>query len=138
LLIRNDEVLISKEYFKQRHITKFPGGGLLFGEGLTDCLIREFKEELGISINVRRHFYTTDFFNPSAFEASKQVISIYYVVDSDENIQSGLLKEVERSEKNQKEFCYFKWLSLKKMREDDFTFKADRIVAGKLRDEFRF
>src|SRR5690606_28517719 len=60
-------------------ITKFPGGGLDWGEGTIDCLAREWKEELGLDIEVRDHFYTTDFFQHSAFDDS-QVISIYYKV----------------------------------------------------------
>ena len=37
-------------------LLKFPGGGLEFGESLTDCLHREFKEELSIEIEILDHF----------------------------------------------------------------------------------
>jgi len=43
-------------------MTKFPGGGLQFGEGTIDCIKREFREELGCEIGVLKHFYTTDYF----------------------------------------------------------------------------
>ncbi|MCB0700249.1 MAG: NUDIX domain-containing protein [Chitinophagales bacterium] len=69
----NDEMLFGKEY------TKFPGGGLEFGEGTIDALKREWKEELGMDIKVLKHFYTTDYFQPSFFDES-QVISIFYLV----------------------------------------------------------
>jgi len=41
----NKEVLISDEYVLKTYMTKFPGGGLEFGEGTIDCLKREFREE---------------------------------------------------------------------------------------------
>ena len=38
-------VLVSDEYIRGNYFTKFPGGGLEFGEGTRECLKREFKEE---------------------------------------------------------------------------------------------
>lgn len=55
-------LLVSDEKFNGITITKFIGGGLEYGEGLIDCLKREFIEELGIEIEILKHFYTTDFF----------------------------------------------------------------------------
>ncbi len=46
--ISDEKVLLVEETVKRNTITKFPGGGLEFGEGIIDCLKREFKEELGI------------------------------------------------------------------------------------------
>src|SRR5688572_29315638 len=82
ILINNEAVLITDEIHANKIITKFPGGGLQFGEGTHDCLKREFMEELAIEIEVQNHFYTVDFFQPSAFDASQQVISIYYFVEN--------------------------------------------------------
>src|SRR5690606_27435669 len=72
-------VLLSRELINGHTITKFPGGGLEWGEGTLDGLAREWKEELGIPISIVSHYYTTDFFQPSAYDNS-QVISIYYRV----------------------------------------------------------
>lgn len=86
LLINDqDELLVSDEAFKTgMKATKFPGGGLELGEGTIEGLVREFKEECGIDIEVVRHFYTTDFFVRSAFEfnSDSQIISICYLVKS--------------------------------------------------------
>jgi 8-oxo-dGTP pyrophosphatase MutT (NUDIX family) len=60
--------------------TKFPGGGLEFGEGTRACLAREFKEETGLEVSIGNHIYTTDFFQASAFNKLHQIISIYYNV----------------------------------------------------------
>src|SRR5690606_5966409 len=63
-------------------ITKFCGGGLEFGEGLIDCLKREFMEEMNLPIAVTGHFYTTDFFQRSAFDNLSQIISVYYSIEA--------------------------------------------------------
>src|SRR6476661_7157125 len=63
-----------------KRFSKFPGGGLELGEGIRDCLLREWREELGQTIEVTEHFYTTDVFQISAFNPKQQVISIYFLV----------------------------------------------------------
>lgn len=79
LWVDEGSVLVSRETVLEQSILKFPGGGLDFGEGLMDGLKREWQEELGLSIAVNKHFYTTDYFQPSAWDDS-QIISVYYVV----------------------------------------------------------
>jgi len=79
LWLHDGQVLVSDELIRGKRIYKFPGGGLEYGEGMIDCLKREWMEELGLEIQVQQHFYTTDFFQASAYDAS-QVISIYYLV----------------------------------------------------------
>ena len=74
----NNRVLVSDEYIRGSYITKFPGGGLEFGEGTRDCLKREFKEETNLDVTIGQHIYTTDFFQISAFNNRDQIISIYY------------------------------------------------------------
>src|SRR5258705_13035716 len=73
-----NRLLIRDEFVKDRFINKFPGGGLQFGEGTIDCLKREMIEETAQEFEVLEHFYTTDFFVPSAFDPDAQVICIYY------------------------------------------------------------
>lgn len=74
------QVLVSDEFIRGAYITKFPGGGLEFGEGTRDCLKREMKEELNIEAEIGDHIYTTDFYQRSAFNTAHQIISIYYHV----------------------------------------------------------
>src|ERR1700712_5025398 len=80
-LLINDsaEILLSDEQEYGMRFIKFPGGGLEYGEGLTDGLKREFVEECNVEVEVINHFYTTDFFVKSAFNDS-QIISVYYLV----------------------------------------------------------
>ncbi len=85
LINSNNQVLVADEAFKNgTRATKFPGGGLELGEGLIEGLVREFKEECGIDIEVTKHFYTTDFFQPSFFDTESQIISVYYLCKSKE------------------------------------------------------
>lgn len=80
LLNEQNQYLVSDEYVGGMYLTKFCGGGLEFGEGTRDCLKREFLEEMNLQVEVTSHFYTTDFFQISAFNPSHQIISIYYHV----------------------------------------------------------
>ena len=78
LLNEQNQVLVSDEYIRGSFYTKFPGGGLEFGEGTRDCLKREFMEEMNLLVEVGEHIYTTDYFQESAFRPGDQIISIYY------------------------------------------------------------
>lgn len=80
LITDNKQVVVSDEFIRGAYITKFPGGGLEFGEGTRDCLQREFKEEMNMEVAITDHIYTTDFFQMSTFNPSHQIVSIYYFV----------------------------------------------------------
>lgn len=41
-----------------------PGGGMLFGESASENLIREFKEETGLSVEIRQFLFTHEFLKP--------------------------------------------------------------------------
>ncbi|HMP94678.1 MAG TPA: NUDIX domain-containing protein, partial [Phnomibacter sp.] len=90
LINDKQEVLVTDELIRGGRYTKFPGGGLEFGEGTRDCLVREFKEELDLKVEVLDHLYTTDFFQMSAFRPTDQIISIYYYVKALEPIKFPL------------------------------------------------
>lgn len=132
LLIQNKKVLITDEHRSGILMTKFPGGGLEFGEGIKDCLIREFQEELGVKINVRGHFYINDFLQLSAFNEKDQLLSLYYFVETAEmdKIPPPILKEkLSLNEQG------FRWVNLSALEMQDFTFPIDKIVANKLKIE---
>ncbi|MFZ9661687.1 MAG: NUDIX domain-containing protein, partial [Chitinophagaceae bacterium] len=83
-------VLVSDEKIRGNLYTKFPGGGLEFGEGTRECLKREFMEEMGLQVEIGAHIYTTDFFQISAFNPGHQIISIYYHARAMEDIKAPL------------------------------------------------
>ena len=60
-----------------------PGGGISFGEPATDCLIREFKEETGLNIQVGEFLFACEF-----IKAPLHAIEFFFSV----TIKSGTLK----------------------------------------------
>lgn len=129
LINEQDQILVSDELIKGHYITKFPGGGLEFGEGIIDCLKREFMEETNNEIEVVDHFYTTDFFQQSAYNPSHQIISIYYLVKPGHNFQ--LITQTTPFEfvHHQDEAQSFRWIDLKNINVEDFSLPIDKIVA---------
>lgn len=135
LLIDQGNILLSDERLNDFYFTKFPGGGLEFGEGSRECLKREFKEELGIEVEVKEHFYTTDFFVASAFNAEQQVISIYYFASA-KNQEELFKVENQMINKELKKYEVFRWKKLTELDVEDLTFPIDKVVLEKLRERF--
>jgi ADP-ribose pyrophosphatase YjhB (NUDIX family) len=140
LLGPNNEVLVSDELIRGGYYTKFPGGGLEFGEGTRDCLKREFKEEMDLDIAVGDHLYTTDFFQLSAFHPDHQIISIYYWVTALEPIKAPLRQKPfdfdEREMKmyeQRKETETFRFIDAAAFNEESVTLPIDKVVAGLIR-----
>ena len=121
------EVLLSREHRFGKHFTKFPGGGHELGEGIADCLKREFQEELGIEVHNLEHFYTTDFFVPSFFDSSTQVLSIYY------RIKQEISKDEIELEMGDEKLKGIKWISLTHLTENNVTFPIDKHVVSLLK-----
>jgi 8-oxo-dGTP diphosphatase len=129
LLINNqNEVLVSDEQEYGMRFTKFPGGGLEYGEGLADGLKREFMEECNAEIAVLSHFYTTDFFVKSAFNDS-QIISVYYLVKNVNELDLSIKTKVFDFDGEGEVLQAFRWLKLDTLSADDFTFPIDKYVA---------
>ncbi len=129
ILIDHKKVLVSDEFIKGTYITKFPGGGLEFGEGTKDCIVREFQEELKLRVEVLRHFYTTDFFVSSAFSTRSQIISIYYLVKAIEAYDFKVAQKPFEFDKKKEGAQSFRWLALNELSESSFTFVIDKRVA---------
>ena len=124
------EILVSDERIGDFKFTKFPGGGLEFGEGIKDCLIREWKEELNIDIEVGNHIYTTDFFQLSAFDQTSQIISIYYNVRPiDAKPLIDLRERVFDFHGNGHEEITFRQIPLQQFSAMDVSLPIDKIVA---------
>lgn len=129
LLVNSEnEILLVREKIGENYFTKFPGGGLEFGEGIKDCLIREFKEETQIDIEVLEHFYTTDFFQPSAFKNSDQIISVYYKVRPLQDTSDIRLDEFEIHHGSRTELLQFSWVNLNELKEDMLSLPIDKHV----------
>ncbi len=136
-LLINDfnQVLVSDEIIKGHYITKFPGGGLEFGEGIIDCLKREFREETNNDIEVVRHFYTTDFFQQSAYNPSHQIISIYYIVKEGNSFNLKTTSTPFDFKEHIDEAQAFRWLSIKELTEEQFSLPIDKLVSLLLKEQ---
>lgn len=132
LLINNEqEVLLSDEFAVERYFTKFPGGGVEFGEGLIDALKREFVEECNADIEVISHFYTTDFYEKSSFNDS-QVLSVYYLVKLIKPLQLNFKLNAFDFDKGTDQ-C-FRWKKIADLTEDDVTFRTDKTAVKLLKE----
>lgn len=115
IVLNNEkEVLLTDEFQMGIKMTKFPGGGMNFGEGAIDCLKREFSEECnGQEIENIRHFYTTDFFQKALFFDNHQLISIYFLVDLKKPLQFFISTKPFDFEKMENGSQSFRWVKLK-------------------------
>jgi ADP-ribose pyrophosphatase YjhB (NUDIX family) len=126
VLNTNNEILLMDESYRGLSFTKFPGGGLEWGEGLLDCVKRELREELGLeNINLEQ-FYFTDFFVESIFDTTTQVISVYFKTTTPIKREDVLL------ETDDNRITGVKWVPLKELTENDVTFRIDKKVVGML------
>jgi len=127
IVIEDNQVLICDELINGYKMTKFPGGGLEFGEGTIECVIREFNEEMNIEVEVIEHIYTTDFFQQSAFNSKEQMLSIYYKIK---------LLEVPQLNFKAKRYDFegienqiqFRWLDINSIDKMDLSFPIDQYV----------
>ena len=135
LINDKNQVLVSDEIIADKLFTKFCGGGLEYGEGTIDCVKREFKEEMNLAIEVNKHFYTTDFFQPSAFKNSDQVLSVYYLIQALEAVSEHLFQnEVDIEKIKQSELQQlFRWIDWEDFGPNIFQLPIDKVVAGMIK-----
>jgi 8-oxo-dGTP diphosphatase len=124
-----DEILLSDEYRNGCFFTKFPGGGVEYGEGIFDALKRELEEEISLSIETATFFFVNDFIQVSAFSAQDQLIAFYYLIKikktavSTSNYLIPFSEEIERQ----------RWCQISTLKPQDLTFPVDRIVLEKFK-----
>jgi len=142
-ILINDEnqVLVSDEYIRGKCYTKFPGGGLEFGEGTRECLKREFKEEMDLKVEIGDHLYTTDFFQMSAFNPEHQIISIYYYAKALELIRCPIRTTLFDFDEKQMEVYHktgetetFRFINRNNFTSLCVTLPIDKVVAELLKN----
>jgi 8-oxo-dGTP diphosphatase len=128
------QILLTDEYVHDTKMTKFPGGGLHFGEGPEDCMKREAMEEFGQEIEIIDHFYTTGFFQRALFFDDQQLISIYYRIR---------FMAVPRFNIAVKPFDFpnlvngsqsFRWSNIATLGENELSFQVDKHVLRLLKN----
>jgi len=136
LINDQDQVLLSDEEEYGFRFSKFPGGGLEYGEGLIDALKREFVEECEVEIDVTAHFYTTDFFIKSVFNDS-QVISVYYLVKPKTELLLDFKEEIFDFDSEGDLLQVFRWKNIADLTVDDVTFPTDQKVVELLKAKWQ-
>ncbi len=90
-------------------------------------------EEAGIEVHVGDHFYTTDFFQISAFNNKDQIISIYYlvhtadttIIQTKEKAFDFLPQEVSDPNGTSE---HLRWMPLNEISEDAMTLPIDKVA----------
>ncbi len=137
VLNKQNELLLTDEFQLGMKMTKFPGGGLKFGESTVSCLRREFKEECnGQELTGIRHFYTTDFYQKAFFHENSQLISIYYLADLNEPLKFKISEKSFDFKEMRNGNQSFRWAKLKELETDDLSFPIDKFVLCELKKEF--
>lgn len=132
LYIEYGNILVSDEKIKGQNITKFPGGGLEDGEGTHDCLKREWIEELQQKIEIKEHFYSTDFYQKSGFGDGSQIISIYYYVQPLEPLKVPLSEKPFNFNREGSNKQSFRMIPLEIFSEKEVDLPIDKVVAKML------
>lgn len=119
-----NEVLICDEVHRKIPMTKFPGGGMEWGESPLECLRRELNEEMAVDVTHAKLFYLTDFFQTSYLNPHDQVVAIYYTCEI-----KGIPKQIEAN-------VEFYWYPISDLQEEQFTFSMDKMVCSLLKTAF--
>lgn len=136
LCVKNGQILVSDEVRFGMKMTKFPGGGLEFNEGVEACLRREFSEELSAEIEVGEIFYTNPFLQISAFNPNDEIIAMYYwvkIVSSPIGTFSTVKHDFQDVAGDQQ---VFRWVPIHSLTAQDFTFPIDQSLVPKLKAHF--
>jgi len=138
---QRESLLLSDEIVDGGHYTKFPGGGLEYGEGILDCLHREALEEFGQDVEVIRQFYTSENFVESRFVPGDQIICVYYecALQADHNgrrlprfrVAERPFDFVEFREREES----FRWRRLDEIEPEEMSLPLDREVLARLLEE---
>ncbi|MEM6261780.1 MAG: NUDIX domain-containing protein [Bacteroidota bacterium] len=129
VLIDSGRLLLSDEIRLHTAMTKLPGGGIEYGEGVEEALKREWKEELDTLIEVGELLYVNPFFQRSGFRPSDQVICFYYQVNLLEPLQIQVSQQPFDFPTDQNDQQSFRWISLGDLWPETFTFPIDQAFA---------
>jgi len=136
LINERGQVLLSDEEENGFRFSKFPGGGLEFGEGLINALEREFVEECNTEVEIIEHFYTTDFFIKSVFNDS-QIISVYYIVKPIAELVLNFKEKIFDFDSECEILQAFRWKDISALEIDDVTFPTDQKVVELLKEKWQ-
>lgn len=130
LLVKDHKILLSREQIDDFKMLKFPGGGLEFGEGLRQAMIRELKEELEIEPDRLEQFYIAEEYVQSKLRANEQVIAVYYRIEHQNAI--SLKPKVQDTAFGNKNELEFELRQLNESLVDELSFETDKQALTRL------
>lgn len=105
ILIRDGKILCVK--INNNKFYCLPGGHVELNEDTTVAIIREFKEETGIDVCIKKLLYVAENF----FESNKikcHELGFYYLIDTDDNININDFNKKE----DDGTYLEFRWLAI--------------------------
>ena len=88
ILIEDDRILLIEHTKNNKKYWLVPVGGVDWGESAAEALIREFKEETGLDIEVEKFLFISETIAP---DKQKHVINLYFKIKKVEN-SSNIMK----------------------------------------------
>ncbi len=80
ILVKDSKILLVRHEKNEKSYWLLPGGGVDFGESAEAALVREFQEEVGLSIRVGKLVLVHDSIPPNRH---RQVLNLYFLVTAD-------------------------------------------------------
>ncbi len=77
ILIQDQKILLVRHEKNGKSYFLLPGGGIEYGETASEALIREFNEEVGLSIEVGKLVFVQDSIPPNRH---RHVLNLYFLV----------------------------------------------------------
>ncbi len=122
ILVENKKILLTRSRFIRREFVNFPGGGVEIGEAPKDALIREYQEETGLSIKIKKILFSSQALHLST-QRPIQIVSSFWQVER----TAGTLKE----NGNNDDVINLFWAEISSIPKDEM-FSSDREFADLL------
>lgn len=133
ICIQQGSLLVTDEIRLNTPMTKLPGGGLKFGEGLEAGLKREWMEEMQVDIEVGDIFYVNPFLQVSAFRETDEVICFYFWVNVLGPIHGTFRDKARDFPSQENDQQLFRWIPMQQLQPEDFTFPIDQSLVPRLK-----
>lgn len=112
LCIQDDQILlVNHNLIAETDFWAPPGGGIEFGESAAACLVREFKEETGLDVQVGSFLFTTEFIQPPL-----HAIELFFQITIlGGQLKKGIDPEMESKDQIIREVKFLSWDEIKKI-----------------------